>query len=116
MASHGEAGVPGGQSGPEVRIACKRTRSSAAPLPARGPGWAHRGARLRSSAMSLDYPAFELTEEHQELRAVVRALADDKIAPRAAEVDETGEFPWDVHDALARAELTAVHRTTRLSG
>ena len=59
--------------------------------------------------MSLDFPAFELPVEHQELRAVVRALADDKIAPRAAEVDESGEFPWDVHDALAGAELTAVH-------
>ena len=59
--------------------------------------------------MSLDFPAFALTEEHQELRAAVRALADDKIAPRAAEVDESGEFPWDVHDALAKAELTAVH-------
>ena len=59
--------------------------------------------------MSLDFPAFELTEEHRELRAVVRALADDKIAPRAAEVDESGEFPWDVHDALAKAELTGVH-------
>ena len=59
--------------------------------------------------MSLDYPAFELPGEHQELRASVRALADDKIAPRAAEVDESGEFPWDVHDALAKAELTGVH-------
>src|SRR6266567_2759460 len=59
--------------------------------------------------MSLDFPAFALTQEHQELRAAVRALADDKIAPRAAEVDESGEFPWDVHDALARAELTGVH-------
>src|ERR1700757_2350777 len=59
--------------------------------------------------MSLDYPAFELSEEHQELRSVVRALADDKIAARAAEVDETAEFPWDVHEALAKAELTAVH-------
>jgi alkylation response protein AidB-like acyl-CoA dehydrogenase len=59
--------------------------------------------------MSLDFPPFALTEEHQALRAAVRALADDKIAPRAAEVDESGEFPWDGHDALARAELTAVH-------
>src|SRR5215472_7320730 len=59
--------------------------------------------------MSADFPAFELTEELQELRAVVRALADDKIAPRAAEVDQSGEFPWDVHEALAKAELTAVH-------
>src|SRR5690348_619428 len=84
-------------------------RSSVVPLPARGPERAQCRARLPSSAMSLDFPAFELTEEHQELRAVVRALADDKIAPRAAEIDESGEFPWDVHDALARAELTAVH-------
>src|SRR5215472_8288189 len=59
--------------------------------------------------MSLDFPAFALTEELQELRAAVRALADDKIAPRAAEIDESGEFPWDVHEALARAELTGVH-------
>ena len=59
--------------------------------------------------MSLDFPAFALSEEHEALRAAVRALADDKIAPRAAEVDASGEFPWDVHEALAKAELTAVH-------
>src|SRR6266700_2862066 len=72
-------------------------------------GTARRRARLPSRAMSLDFPAFDLTEEHRELRAAVRALADDKIAPRAAEVDATSEFPWDVHDALAKAELTGVH-------
>src|ERR1700730_12594265 len=58
--------------------------------------------------MSLAYPAFTLAEEHIALRAAVRQLAEDKIAPRAAEVDETGEFPWDVHEALAKADLTAV--------
>ncbi|HEV2371106.1 MAG TPA: acyl-CoA dehydrogenase family protein [Streptosporangiaceae bacterium] len=59
--------------------------------------------------MSLDYPAFSLSDEHQALREAVRALADDKIAPRAAEIDQTGEFPWDVHEALAKAEFNAVH-------
>ncbi len=59
--------------------------------------------------MSLDFPAFALSEEHEALREAVRSLADDKIAPRAAEIDESGEFPWDVHEALAKAELTAVH-------
>jgi alkylation response protein AidB-like acyl-CoA dehydrogenase len=59
--------------------------------------------------MSLDFPAFALTEEHEALRASVRELAEDKIAPRAAEIDESAEFPWDVHEALAKAELTAVH-------
>ena len=28
---------------------------------------------------------------------------------RAAEVDRTAEFPWDVHDALVRADLQEVH-------
>jgi alkylation response protein AidB-like acyl-CoA dehydrogenase len=57
----------------------------------------------------MDFPAFELSQEHQALREAVRALADDKIAPRAAEIDETAEFPWDVYEALAKADLAAVH-------
>ena len=59
--------------------------------------------------MSSDFPAFALTEEHEALREAVRELADDKIAPRAAEVDESGEFPWDVFEALAKADFAAVH-------
>ncbi|WP_345441825.1 acyl-CoA dehydrogenase family protein, partial [Actinoallomurus vinaceus] len=47
-----------------------------------------------------DVPVFELSEEHQMLRETVRSLADDKIAPRAAETDESGEFPQAVYDAL----------------
>jgi alkylation response protein AidB-like acyl-CoA dehydrogenase len=43
------------------------------------------------------------------LRQTVRELADEKIAPRAAEVDETAEFPWDVYKELVRADLHAVH-------
>ena len=61
--------------------------------------------------MALD-PAFdlyELPEEHRMLRAAVRELAEDRIAPRAAEIDETGEFPVDVYDALVRAGFHAIH-------
>jgi len=59
--------------------------------------------------MSSDFPVYALPEEHEALREAVRALADDKIAPRAAEVDEAGEFPWDVFEALAKADFAAVH-------
>jgi len=52
---------------------------------------------------------FALSEEHEALRDAVRALADDKIAPRAAEIDRTAEFPWDVYEALVRADFHAVH-------
>jgi alkylation response protein AidB-like acyl-CoA dehydrogenase len=56
-----------------------------------------------------DFDAFALPDEHAELRAVVRGLAEDKIAPRAAEIDESGEFPHDVYDALVASGFHALH-------
>jgi alkylation response protein AidB-like acyl-CoA dehydrogenase len=38
----------------------------------------------------------QLTSEQRELRDLVRTLARERIAPRAAEIDESHEFPWDV--------------------
>ena len=37
-----------------------------------------------------------LSDEQREVRELVRALARERIAPRAAEIDESHEFPWDV--------------------
>ena len=45
------------------------------------------------------------TAEHDELRAVVRELADERIAPRAAQIDETAEFPHDLRELLAQQDL-----------
>ena len=45
------------------------------------------------------------TAEHDELRAVVRELAEERIAPRAAEIDEKAEFPHDLKDLLAQQDL-----------
>ncbi len=59
--------------------------------------------------MSHDFPAFALSEEHEALRESVRALAEEKIAPHAAKVDEAAEFPQEAHDALVKADLHAVH-------
>jgi alkylation response protein AidB-like acyl-CoA dehydrogenase len=52
---------------------------------------------------------FALSEEHEALREAVRALADDKISPRAADIDRTAEFPWDVYEALVKADFHALH-------
>ena len=59
--------------------------------------------------MNPAFDTFVLPEEHQLLRKTVREVADDKIAPRAAEIDETSEFPSDVLKALVEADLHAVH-------
>nr|BFE57662.1 acyl-CoA dehydrogenase [Dactylosporangium thailandense] len=52
---------------------------------------------------------FELSEEHHAIRAAVRALCDDKVAPNAAAADETGEFPQASFDALRAADFHAPH-------
>jgi alkylation response protein AidB-like acyl-CoA dehydrogenase len=41
-------------------------------------------------------PFDALTDEQREIRDLVRTLARDRIAPRAAEIDESHEFPWDI--------------------
>ncbi len=37
-----------------------------------------------------------LSDEQREVRDLVRTLARERIAPRAAEIDASHEFPWDV--------------------
>jgi alkylation response protein AidB-like acyl-CoA dehydrogenase len=59
---------------------------------------------------------FELTEEHLAFREVIREICADKIAPRAAEIDETGEFPWDVARTLADNGLLGLHIPTEYGG
>ena len=60
-------------------------------------------------AGSTDFDLYRPTEEHDMLRDTVRALAEAKIAPFAAEVDEQGRFPQEALDALTGADLHAVH-------
>ncbi len=51
---------------------------------------------------------FRLTDEQRELRDAVRTLARERIAPRAADIDRTGEFPWDVKELLAQQDIFAL--------
>jgi alkylation response protein AidB-like acyl-CoA dehydrogenase len=55
------------------------------------------------------YPMFALSEEHQAIREAVRAIAEDKIAPYAADVDEQARFPEEAAKALLAADFHAPH-------
>ncbi|MGI5165061.1 acyl-CoA dehydrogenase [Spirillospora sp. CA-253888] len=59
--------------------------------------------------MSPDFPTYAPSEEHEMLRQTVRELADAKIAPYAAAVDEESRFPQEALDALVQNDLHAVH-------
>jgi alkylation response protein AidB-like acyl-CoA dehydrogenase len=52
---------------------------------------------------------YALSEEHRAIREAVRALCDAKVAPRAAEADETGEFPKASYEALRASDFHAPH-------
>ncbi len=57
-----------------------------------------------------------LSEEQRLLRDTVRELADGRIAPRAAEIDRTGEFPWDVKALLAEQDILSLPFPERFGG
>jgi alkylation response protein AidB-like acyl-CoA dehydrogenase len=50
-------------------------------------------------------PYDPLNEEQREIRDLVRTLARERVAPRAAEIDKKGEFPWDMVELFKEHEL-----------
>ena len=48
---------------------------------------------------------YEVPEELRDFRDLVRRLAQEQIAPRAAEIDEKGEYPWDIRELLASHDV-----------
>ncbi|EDY66738.1 acyl-CoA dehydrogenase [Streptomyces pristinaespiralis] len=60
-------------------------------------------------AGSADFDLYRPSEEHDMLRETVRSLAEAKIAPFAAAVDEEARFPQEALDALVASDLQAVH-------
>ncbi|MCW2549612.1 MAG: acyl-CoA dehydrogenase domain protein [Mycobacterium sp.] len=60
--------------------------------------------------------SFDLPEPMLELQQVVRRLAQDKVKPRAREIDTTGEYPQDIFDVFRDADLLGLGISTELGG
>ena len=56
-----------------------------------------------------DFDTYRLSEDHEAIREAVRAVAEDKIAPYAAAVDEEARYPQEAHDALVASDFFAPH-------
>jgi alkylation response protein AidB-like acyl-CoA dehydrogenase len=63
-----------------------------------------------------DFAIYSLSEEHEAIRAAVRAVCDAKVAPHAAEADATGQFPRAAYDALVAADFAAPHIPEEFGG
>ncbi|MFE5855141.1 acyl-CoA dehydrogenase family protein [Streptomyces sp. NPDC056500] len=64
---------------------------------------------MAGSTGSSEFDLYRPSEEHDMLRDAIRALAEAKIAPHAAAVDEESRFPQEALDALTANDLHAVH-------
>jgi len=50
-----------------------------------------------------------LTEEQKMIQEMARKIAREKVAPIAAKLDETGEFPWEIMKVLSEVGLMGVY-------
>ncbi|MGD9987107.1 acyl-CoA dehydrogenase family protein [Pseudonocardia sp.] len=66
--------------------------------------------------MNADFDSYRLSDEHEALRDAVRDLAENEIAPHAAEVDEQARYPVEARDALVKAGFHAVHIPEQYGG
>jgi len=57
-----------------------------------------------------------LTEDEQTLIAAIREIAQAQVAPRAAEIDHSGQFPWDMKELLAQQDIYAMPFPTAYGG
>ncbi|MEU9744065.1 acyl-CoA dehydrogenase family protein [Micromonospora chersina] len=62
------------------------------------------------------FDVYRLPEEHDAIREAVREVCAAKVAPHAAEADETGEFPKASYDALRAADFHAPHIPVEYGG
>jgi len=61
------------------------------------------------SASTAAFPdLYEIPQDLADIRAMVRRLAQERIAPRAGEIDRTAEYPWDVRKLLAEHDVFAL--------
>jgi alkylation response protein AidB-like acyl-CoA dehydrogenase len=55
--------------------------------------------------VSLTTEVYALTDEQLALRETIRQIARERVAPRAAEIDERAEYPRDIRELFAEHDL-----------
>ena len=50
----------------------------------------------------------QLSDEQRQLQTMLRRLANERVAPRAAEIDRTADYPQDMFDLLKELGLFAL--------
>ena len=59
---------------------------------------------------------YDLTPEQVDFRDTIRQMARERVAPRAAEIDAKGEYPWDLRKLFAEQDLLGLPFDERYGG
>jgi alkylation response protein AidB-like acyl-CoA dehydrogenase len=59
---------------------------------------------------------YEIPQEHQDFRDLVRQIAVERVAPRAAEIDAKDEYPWDIRALLAENDILSLPYAEEFGG
>ena len=51
---------------------------------------------------------YDLPQEHKDFRDTIRQIVDDRVRPRAADIDREGEYPWDIRKLFAEQDILAL--------
>ena len=89
---------PGGRYGP-------RAIASFTPVCARFCGAPRRYGRGTIDPVSALTDLYTIPQEYLDFRDTIRQIAQERIAPRAAEIDEKAEYPHDLRQLLAEQDI-----------
>jgi alkylation response protein AidB-like acyl-CoA dehydrogenase len=51
---------------------------------------------------------YEVPEEHREFLAGIREIVQGRVLPRAADIDRTGDYPWDIRELFGEHDILAL--------
>jgi alkylation response protein AidB-like acyl-CoA dehydrogenase len=51
---------------------------------------------------------YDVPQEHRDFLEGIRAIVQGRVASRAAEIDRTSEYPWDIRQAFAEGDILAL--------
>jgi len=59
---------------------------------------------------------YDIPQEFLDFRDLVRQLAQEQIAPRAGDIDRSGEYPWDIRKLLSEQDILGLPFATEYGG
>jgi alkylation response protein AidB-like acyl-CoA dehydrogenase len=59
---------------------------------------------------------YDLPQEYKDFRAAIRQIVDERVRPRAADIDRSAEYPWDIRRLFAEHDILALALPSEYGG